>query len=697
MPDSATSIGAITYAVGTAAFLLFAVPLLINWKGRVQGTLLLVACAITVAWTTATAVHYWAVTVPPGVTATLEVSRSLGWIAFLGSILYPERSSKAWFWRARYMAPLAILAVAVIVGFSVLMSGAAYTVSIHPRSLIGLALAVAGILLTETVYRNTPPDQRWHIKFLCLSTGAIFAYDLFLYADATLFGQVDQVLQEARGGVQAVVVPMLVVAAARNKMWKINVSISREVALRSTTFVASGLYLFLMAVLGFFLREIDEVRGPAIQVIFFVGALAVLFIVLFSGTYRAYLKVFVSKHFYEQKYDWREEWLRFMRTLSTDPLATPLEERAVRAIADIVESPGGAMWLLEANRYEPACSWNFAVPGFAEETGGSLARFLTRAQWVVDLDEAAARPDAFEGLVVPDALRSSERAWLIVPLWHRSLMGFIVLARPRAPRPLGWEDYDLLKTVGRQAVSYLAEQKAAQALDEAREFEIFNRSFAFVIHDIKNLVSQLSLIVRNFEKHSDNKAFRDDMAETLNDTVTRMKRLMQRIDSHRAEPSRTNVAPLAPLIRKIVAEKKEASARLVFDCEAPDTVVAADRDRLEAVVAHLIQNAIDVVGEDGYVRVGLKRNGRSAVIDIVDDGPGMDSDFIRNELFKPFRSTKDGGMGIGAYQCREYARELGGNLDAISTPGRGTTMRMTLPVATAAQRLEAAPASSDPL
>ena len=67
------------------------------------------------------------------------------------------------------------------------------------------------------------------------------------------------------------------------------------------------------------------------------------------------------------------------------------------------------------------------------------------------------------------------------------------------------------------------------------------------------------------------------------------------------------------------------------------------------------------------------------VVDIVDQGAGMAPEFIRDELFQPFSSTKSGGHGIGAYQARELLRESGGDLLVLSRQGHGTTMRILLP------------------
>lgn len=694
MPGAETSMAAIGYAVCAAAFLVLLVSLAASRHRRLPGALFAAACAATLAWTVAAAIHYGGGGGYARVVAGLEVVRSIAWIAVLAGLF---RSTGGTIGRAPYLGPALVVAAVAVTVAVVLRPDSAdpRLFSATPWSVVGLGFAVAGLLLTEASFRGAPAEQHWHIKFLSLSTGTIFAYDLFLYADAVLFGAVDPVLQEARGAVQALVVPLLVVAATRLGKEPFKLSISRQLILRSTTLIAGGMYLLLMALAGYYLREVDDVRGPAFQVVFFVGAVAVLLVILLSGTFRAYLKVLVNKHLFPSAYDWREEWLRFVRTLEADQPPTPLEARCINAVADIVESPGGALWLRDAGRFEPAFSWNLDIPGFAPESDDSLSQFLERTGWIIDLAEAAARPQAYDGLTVPKVLLADRRAWLVIPLWHRSLNGFMVLAKPRAPRTLGWEDFDLLKTVGRQVAGYLAEQRAALALDEAREFEIFSRSFAFVVHDLKNLVSQLSLLVPNIEKYGDRKAFRDDLVISIRETGDKMKRLVERIHVADRAPAATEVAQLSPLIRDLIEAKKDGLAELSFDCQAPDLAAVGDAERLQTVIGHLVQNAVEAVGEDGRVSVVLARRGRSAIIEVTDNGPGMEAEFIRNELFKPFRSTKESGMGIGAYQCRVYARELGGNLEAISNPGEGTMMRITLPLAETGQGLGPRPASLD--
>ncbi len=682
-------ISTVSYSVGATAFLIFALLLAANFEKRLQGGLLLLSCIVSFGWLALSAYESWS---GYRLTALVEASenlRSVCWIAFLWSVLQ-SGTTDANHGYSRYI-------VLFFISFSVLLLGyefyqplsldAGFTI----RCLLRLMLVIAGLMLIETLFRNTSEDERWKIKFLCIGIGGLFAYDLFFYADALLFGEVNEGFQQARAAVQAMVVPLLAISSRRNEMWRTNITVSRKIAFYSTTLTTSGIYIIGMAGVGFFLQQFDGAWGTMIQAIFFFGAIIVLAVLLISGTVRAHIKVLIGKHFYAYRYDYREEWLRFTRTVSESQETEELGVRVIQAIADIVESPGGALWLRQDDRYVVYAAWNMAVSSLRSDDAQSMARFLEERQWLIDIVEAQEVPEKYGNLVLPDSLKQLKNAWIIVPLTHHAtFIGFLLLARPRAVRALGWEDYDLLKTTGRQAASYLAEQKNAVALAESREFAKFNRRFAFVIHDIKNLVSQLELLSKNMEKHGHNEQFREDMTDTLNDAVSKMRRLMDRLGNDQPTADARNVVRIGPLLEKLTRIKQSDSIDLSVDLGGVDITVAADQERLSAIINHLLQNAIDAVGSEGWVKISLNRKDHSALIEVADNGPGMDRDFVINGLFKPFRSTKSQGMGIGAYQCREYARELGGDLEVISNPGSGTTMRIVLPVVDGPPRDEAA-------
>lgn len=699
MPNPTMIFGSASYGIAALAFLMLAIVLTVGWKGRLQGGLLIVACLATAFWTGVISYWYWSDWTGGTADCVIvlsELFRNFTWITVMWSMLNRFGNERRGFWDPRYVLPgialvfIAVASVEIAAGLNGSNALPKITLSIN------LLLAIFGVLLTETLYRNGSEEERWHNKFLCLSVGGFFAFDIFLYADAILLNRIDPSLVQAKGAVQLLVVPLLAIAIRRNRLWRNNLSLSHDIVLHSTTFIFGGLYLFLMAAVGFYIRDLGEDWGSIAQATFLFGAVVLLAVVLFSGTSRAYLKVFFAKHFFKERYNYREGWHRFIQTLSEGLETASLEERAILAAADIIESPGGAIWLKDGDRFVASGSRNLGVDAFQAPVSGELSTFLAETQWVVEIEEAIANPIAYPGLVIPAELRHTKRAWVIIPLWHHGLIGFMVLAKPRAPRRLVWEDFDLLKTVGRQIASYTAEQRADRALTEAREFEEFNRRYAFVIHDIKNIVSQLSLLSANFRKHSDNRSFLEDMIETVEEAVGKMNRITDKIT---ATQQTKNIAPtiaLPALLERVVAAKAVSGATLIKDLPAESISVTGDTDRLEAVIGHLVQNSIEATESVGEITVSLRGVDGNAVIEVTDNGPGMDDEFIRKDLFKPFRSTKGRGFGIGAYQCRAYARELGGRLDVESTPGAGTTMRMSLPMIGSQHPTEAAPVAAEP-
>ena len=678
-------IGIVAYALAGVAFGLLAGRLVFSGVRQLQGSLLVLACLLTAAWAFLVVHTLWLERGFLDIEPTMvEVVQGLAWLAFLWSLVGRDREAGFEFFHTALglFAVAFALIILTLEGFGI----AGFSLSLIAR----LCLVVIGMIFLENIFRHRPALDRWRIKFLVIGLGGMLAYDLFYYANLLLFRTIDLSLVQARGGVYALVTPLLAVAAYRNDLWRSDLTLSRQVAHYSTTVILSGAYILLIATAAYLIRSFGGSWGLSVQLIFVFGALLLLLVLLSSGTYRSYLNVFIQKHFFRYRYDYRNEWLRFIQATSDKESAVPLADRIVRAVADIVESPAGALWLRDGDSFSVTTNWNMAASSFSQSEAEELAGFMARKEWVLTLYPKGADIEA-ANLSVPSAISRLKEAWILVPLLHHSdLIGFILLARPRAPKSLTWEDFDILRTVGRQAAGYLAEQRASLALAQAQQFERFNRRSAFVLHDIKNLVSQLSLLTRNMERHGEKPEFRRDMSLTLDNAVAKMQLMIDRLSARDAEDgslARMRI-DLAPLLAEVTAGRAE----FYPEEGAEGLAVQGERDRLASLFGHLVNNAVEATqGDgDGWVRVSLLASNDRAIVEVSDNGPGMDEDFIRMHLFAPFRSTKSGGFGIGTHQCRVYARELGGDLEVVSSPGAGTTMRVLLPIA--AQETQAVPA-----
>ncbi len=681
-----TQAGILGYLLAAGAYGILTLLLILSWRKRHLTGLLLLASATTALWALF-AFTALAAALPLPLLQLSELARDLLWCLFLVRLLRgraeqagstPRRWIR-WQWGLGTAAGASAL---LLVGSLVDPEALPAYLLVDAPLVVWVGFSVAGLLLVEQLFRNAQGDERWALKHLSLGLGCLFAYDFYMYSEALLFRQIDSDLWRARGFVDTLAAPLIAISAARNESWTRGIHVSRQVVFHSLTLLVAGVYLLLMAFAGYFIRLYGGSWGGVMEVAFVAGALLLLLILLFSDTLRARLRVLLSKHFFSYKYDYREEWRRFTRTLASGD--NPIPERVIRALAALVHSRGGLLWARTADgRYERVGQWALAPPDGTEilDASDPLLQFLESTGWVVDLDEYHATPSLYQGLALPKWLLGMDEAWLVTPLQFRDeLLAFLVIRRPEVAHHINWEDRDLLKMAGQQAAAHLAQHLADQALMQARQFEAFNRLSAYIVHDLKNILAQQSLIVANAEKHKHNPAFVDDVINTVRNSVNRMTRLMEQMRSG-LRGGRPVTFSLAGLLEKVV--QRRSAQKPAPELTLPDEplCVEADEEQLATVFGHLIQNAQEATKADGHVWVRLFRAGDRSIIEVEDTGVGMDAEFIRERLFKPFDSTKGlTGMGIGVFESREYIRALGGEIRVTSTPGKGSLFRIDLPL-----------------
>ena len=679
-----TDIALVSYGSTAVAFTLLTILLLTRWRTNVHGVAMTFACVLTALWAAATTLQTMAGSPIALGSALLEIARNAGWTMLLLRLTGPFKAGTAPSLSNLKMSVFAIAGLYLLMLLTTLDTFEVFgrphgSFSVLSSTMGHITMAVVGMLLVEQLYRNTPAEARWGIKFACMGMGGLFAYDFYLYSDAMLFRALNVEIWVARGAINALTVPLIALSVARNPKWSLGIAVSRRVVFHSMALFGSAIYLLVMSAAGYYLRYFGGTWGSVMQGAFLFGTLVLLVAVLFSGTFRSWLKVFISKHFYSYGYDYREEWMRFTRTLSDG--GRDLTERTIQAVANLVESPGGALYVSrDGGQCELAGQTDLPDAAASEPIESTFCEFLRTKQWVIDLAEYREHPENYDGVSLPSWLTASSNAALVVPLiLHGGLTGFIVLVQPRSRIVLNWEVTDLLKIAGNQAASYLTQQESARALMVARQFESFNRMSTFMVHDLKNLVSQLSLMMANAERHKDNPEFQRDMLETVDLSVQKMKLLLQKLARGTAvePPSRLR---LDKLLQDAVAIKTAVEPKPVLELIDAGLMVTANGDRLARVIGHIIQNAVEATPRDGRVTVRLIEWHAEAIIECTDTGCGMSEEFVRERLFQPFESTKSAGMGIGVFESREYIQELGGRIDVTSRPGTGTTFRIILPL-----------------
>jgi putative PEP-CTERM system histidine kinase len=540
--------------------------------------------------------------------------------------------------------------------------------------MIGLTIAAGSLVLVHNLYGQAVPDSRAGIKLPAIALAAMWAFELHLYTTGYLARTVPEELVGARGLVLAMLAPLFLLGMRRSGEWR--VQLSRAATFQSFSVLAILAYLIAMMTAGRAFEIAGGSWGGIAQagIVLAMGAAAALIIP--SVRARAWVRVILAKHLFEHRYDYREEWLRFARAVgSSGGDNAPIGERIVKALADMAGSRGGLLLSVEEGRLlAPAAQWQWKGESPSRADAAELIAFLEGSGHVLDFGVAVALPAAHPAL-------ARLGGWAGIPLLHRDrLVGLVILDHPLVRRPLDWEDFDLFRTAGIQAATYLAEARTQEALANAQRFDEFNRRFAFILHDIKNLVSQLSLVARNAERHAANPAFREDMIATLQSSVKKMNDLLARLS-----PGQTAEAePPRPVLLADVAEAvcwvKKRVHPVSVTAEAP-ILALADAAGLEQALSHLVQNAIDASDAASPVELALRAHGQEALIEVSDRGPGMSADFIRSRLFQPFASTKDGGFGVGAFEARALVAAMGGRLEVRSREGEGTCFTVFLPLA----------------
>lgn len=648
-------------------------------SGTWLGSLFLAACLATTISNGLVAANF----LPVYATQTFESLSTALWLGFCAYTVLDFRLRVFERWRQSPLAVVAIVAAVAIVAISVVefMYPNSTILVWQANTLVHIVIAVLGISLIENLYRRTDVEGRWTIIPLCIGLGTVYAFQLYLFSDAFLFRHLSTAVMAAGALVSAAAAPLLAMTMARNSSWNVPIRVSRDAVFHGVTLIASGVFLVSVASIGSLVRQYGDEWTLVLEVSLIFGSGTVLAVVLTSATAKSYLRTLVLRNFFPYRYDYRVEWRKFTNALSSNNDGSiDLADRLIRSLADIVNSPGGALFQRQNGDFRATARWNVRLPEDTRErvNGKFISRLVRDAS--VQIIDGSADPKGPKdaALPTPPWLRA-DNYWLCVPLFQRGeLIAFIVLLKPRSPLMVDWEVRELLDIAAGQAASYLAEQEATNALTDALMLESFNKRFAFVMHDIKNMSSQLALVVSNARLHGDDPQFQQDILLTIGNSVSRMNKLLSQLKA-KQEPSAGRATNIYNVICELATNHPE-KARLKIDTEAKELCAAIDTDSLRSAMTHLIDNALQASGTFGTVTITVRKIEKYVEIDVSDQGSGMDSRFVRDGLFRPFTSTKRDGYGIGAFQTRELIKSAAGQLEVISVPGVGTTMRIILPL-----------------
>lgn len=679
-------VGVVSFTTAAIGYFILTLILLVGVKKRSTGTSILLVSFVTCIWSAVSAYQSMSLSITAFYVAHfLEALRVMLWLAilfrFLGIQLAKaqvESLLKKRFFFVSFSVCIVLLLLTLVRPLADYTPD--YFVLGNKLVLIGfLITSIIGLILSEQVLKNVSSQSFWQIKFFIISIGGLFLFDFILYSQAVLFTEIDSALWKARGFINLIIIPLILIGASRTSTQPVN--ISKNLAFHTGVIISTGAYLLIIALASYYINTFHGSWGEVLQTLFLFSTAIGLLILLLSGRIRAQVIVFISRNFFPYQYDYREEWLNLTRELTEESEDTSLSLRTIQALGKIVSSCGGAIWvkqesgiyLLSAQTL-PSAQCNDTILA-AEE----MIQRLQDRDWIINLKQDHFEEDA--PLPLPIWLQNIDSAWLLVPLnINHELLGVVLLGDSLATNELNWENYDLLRIAAKEIAGFLHQENMANALANARQFEAYNQMSAFIVHDLKTMASQLTLLVSNAEKHKTNPAFIDDMINTTQHSAEKLNQLLQHLrgDTQSKAEQRVNLYEFF----QQVLEKFSRAAPLpqLIDCDT-DVFVRVNRSQFTDAFSHIVQNAVDATEEMGKVSIQVSHDNETVTIDVADTGCGMSEEFIQKQLFKPFSSTKGvSGMGIGAFQSRELIRRYGGDISVRSEVDKGTHFFIKLPI-----------------
>ncbi|EWH11120.1 sensor signal transduction histidine kinase [Catenovulum agarivorans DS-2] len=549
-----------------------------------------------------------------------------------------------------------------------------------------LSLTVLSLILLEILYRKA--DRKlWGLKPLILALGTLLIFDFIIFANASLVLQVNPDMWLARGYLHTALVPLLLWSIKRSKTLGIKVYISREMVFQSSLLLAAGVYLTLMALAGYYIKSIESQWTGMVQSIFVALAFTLLFALFISESLKKNLKVFLEKHFFANQFDYRVQWLNL-----TNLLNSPLQNqddyynRALTVFLFSIEYDVGALYKNRLGKLQAVADKNLQQqnqPNSCEQILALVLPFIEKTNWIVDLKDYQSNSQHYPGLSIPYNLIDNSPFHVVVPIYHQEKLWGVVCLNHSGGEYLNfnWEIRDYMSVVTTQVGHYLFQHEANKQITENAQFAAFSRMSAFVIHDLKNVLAQVDMILANAEKHKHNPEFIDDTFETLGYSKERMEKMLaQLMNKSTEENNALSTINLTDEVAKLIQQRCQNIHPLPNLISETPIEVKVDIEKLTNVLYHLIDNAQQATANDGYVNVELVELVDTIKIKIKDTGIGMSADFIKNKLFKPFVTTKgNAGMGIGAYDAKLYAEQAGGSLLVSSVENQGTEFILELP------------------
>jgi len=556
----------------------------------------------------------------------------------------------------------------------------------HLCFLTGIILILMNL---ERTLRASIGHMRWQIKYMVLGVGSIFGIRIYTSSQTILFHSLNTNLSIIiiNAGVLILASALIFRSLIRVRSLNLDFYLSHTFLYNSFTVLIVGIYLLAVGVLVKLIHYLNLGTSLYLTAFFVFLALLGLSIVLLSDRLRHQMRRLIAIHLRRPQFDYQKEWMKFTEETSTITDVKGLCMTVSGMISNVLEVLSVTVWLLDESRsrLRPGGSTVFSETGtghrISEEAEKKLLRAIGNQEMPVDIDDPKI-PWAHDlKQSMPDSIQEARVRYCVPLSAGGNLLGVITLGEKVGYASFSFEEMNLLKTIADQTAGSLLNLKLSEDLRRAKEMETVQTISSFFIHDLKNLALALSLTIKNLPVHFDNPEFR-------NDALTMMKQSVNKINS-----MCSNLSMLSKRIelRKVETDLNEftqnflsclnGSVKVPFIQDLqPVSKLLIDPEQLQKVLTNLILNANEAVGNGGEIRLATEEREGWVTLSVGDNGCGMSKEFMEQSLFRPFKSTKKQGMGIGLFQSKMIVEAHQGRIEVESEEGRGTTFRVMLPL-----------------
>jgi putative PEP-CTERM system histidine kinase len=566
-----------------------------------------------------------------------------------------------------------------------------------PAYLISVLILLASIVVLmnlERTFRASVGTMRWRIKYLVIGLAVLFTARAYASTQALLFHSVSSSLETVNACGLLISCLLIARSLSRAGMSQVTVYPSHSMLYGSLTAVLAGVYLVIVGVLAKLVAAFGGDNAFVAKTFIVLITLVLGAILFLSENVRLHTKRFVSRHFQRPLYDYRTVWRRFTEATARSVEQTAFCRAVVKLLSEVFQALSVSVWLLDDSKesFRLVSSTSLLKPDTAD-------RLLDRSEAAQVIHGLASHPDPLDidasrelwaillRRLHPDDFRKGGNRICAPMVAGGELVGFLTFGDRVGGIAYSLQDLDLLRSVSDQSAANLLNIQLSQRLAQGKQLEAFQAMSTFFVHDLKNTASTLSLMLQNLPQHFNDPAFRQDALRGIGSSVAHIKDLIARLGSLRQEiairPVETNLNDVvAQVLGELhIAQSESPSSVSVLKDLKPVPNVPLDVGQFKSVVTNLILNAQEAISSTGQIKIATERVNGWVTLSVADDGCGMSREFLQTSLFRPFKTTKKKGIGIGMYQSRIIVEAHHGKIEVDSEPGKGTSFRVLLPLA----------------